>query len=139
MGQPEGLVIEESGRMEVAAATWIAAAVGSSIRQRGHCALALAGGKTPIPVYLRLAAAPLSVQITWERVTIYFGDERCVPPDDPDSNFLMADETLRGRVPIPRTQIHRMAGERPDREASAQDYERLLPERYARPAERWIR
>jgi 6-phosphogluconolactonase len=80
-------------------------------------------------VYQRLAAAPLSERVSWERVAIYFGDERGVPPDDPESNFLMANETLLGRVPIPRAHIHRMEGDRADREASAQDYERLLPDR----------
>jgi 6-phosphogluconolactonase len=114
--------------MEVAAATWIAMAVESSIRQRGHCALALAGGKTPRLVYQHLAARPLSERVAWESVAIYFGDERCVPPDDPESNFLMANETLLGRIPIPPSQIHRMEGERPDREASARAYERLLPD-----------
>src|SRR6185295_1566626 len=94
MGRPEGLVIKGSGRMELAAATWIAMAVESSIRQRGHCALALAGGKTPRLVYQSLAAALLSERVDWERVAIYFGDERCVPPDDQESNFRMANETL---------------------------------------------
>jgi 6-phosphogluconolactonase len=129
MGRPEGLVIEESGRMEVAAATWIAMAVERSIRQRGHCALALAGGKTPGLVYRCLASTPLSERVAWERVAIYFGDERYVSPDDPESNFRMANETLLSRVPIPRSQVHRMEGERPNRDTSALAYERLLPDR----------
>jgi 6-phosphogluconolactonase len=129
MGRPEGLIIEEAGRMEVAAATWIAMAVESSIRQRGHCALALAGGKAPLPVYQCLAAASLSERVTWQRVAIYFGDERGVPPDDPESHFRMANDTLLSRVPIPQSQIYRVEGERPDRDTSARAYERLLPDR----------
>jgi 6-phosphogluconolactonase len=130
MWHPEGLVIEDSGRMEAAAATWIATTVETSIRQRGNCSLGLAGGATPRSVYERLAVEPLSERIPWENVTIFFGDERCVSPDHPESNFRMANEALLSRIPIPRSQIHRMEAERPDREASARAYERLLPDRF---------
>ncbi|MGH7627977.1 MAG: 6-phosphogluconolactonase [Gemmatimonadales bacterium] len=130
MWRPEALVIDDSGRMEAAAATWIAMAMEASIRQRGRCSLALAGGATPRPVYERLAAEPLSERVPWNRVAVYFGDERCVPPDDGASNFRMANEALLSRIPIPPSQIHRMEAERPDREASARAYERLLPDRF---------
>jgi len=128
MWRPRGLVIEASGRMEAAAATWIATAVKTSIRQHGQCSLALAGGATPGAVYRRLAEDPLPERIAWDKVAIYFGDERCVPPDAPESNYRMAAETLLGRLPIPRSQVHRIEAERPDREASARAYERLLPD-----------
>ena len=128
MWRPRGLVIEDSGRMEAAAATWIAMAVGTSIRERGHCSLALAGGATPGAVYRRLAEGPHSERIAWDEVAIYFGDERCVPPDAPESNFRMAAETLLGHIPIPQSQVHRMEAERPDQEGSARAYERLLPD-----------
>jgi 6-phosphogluconolactonase len=128
MWRTRGLVIEDLDRMEAAAATWIAMAVETSIRERGHCALALAGGATPGAVYRRLAEDPRSERIAWDKVAIYFGDERCVPPDAPESNFRMAAETLLGHLPIPQSQVHRMEAERPDREASARAYERLLPD-----------
>ncbi|HSA57126.1 MAG TPA: 6-phosphogluconolactonase [Gemmatimonadaceae bacterium] len=110
------------------AAEHVTIAMERSILARGRCDLALTGGSTPRPVYEQMALAPLAERIPWDRVAIYFGDERCVPPDDPRSNFRMADESLLSRVPIPRTSIHRMAGERTDYEAAAADYARLLPD-----------
>jgi 6-phosphogluconolactonase len=77
--------------------------------------VALAGGSTPRRCYERLA----SLEYPWPEVEVFFGDERCVPPEHPDSNFLMARETLLSRVPA---RVHRMPGESCD--ASA--YEREL-------------
>lgn len=64
----------------------------------------LAGGRTPAAVYLRLAAQ----EYEWHAVDFFFGDERCVPPDHPDSNFRMANQTLLSKVPA---RVHRMRGE----------------------------
>ena len=80
-------------------------------------------------MYERMALPPLAGRVAWERVAVYFGDERCVPPDDPESNYRMAHEALLQHVPIPSTSVHRMEGERTDRDAAARDYERLLPPR----------
>jgi 6-phosphogluconolactonase len=66
--------------------------------------LALAGGRTPRAVYERLA----ELEYDWRAVEVFFGDERCLPPDDPDSNFRMADESLLSRV---AARVHRMRGE----------------------------
>ena len=112
-----------------AAASRIAEAMEDAIERRGHCAIALAGGATPRPVYERMARSPLAARIAWNRLAIYFGDERCVPPDDPESNFRMVHEVLLRHVPIPSVSVHRMEGERADTDAAARDYERLLPTR----------
>jgi 6-phosphogluconolactonase len=106
------------------AAEWLADAIAAAVRERGTCALALAGGRTPEPVYRALASMPT---VDWSRVAVYFGDERAVPPDDPESNFGMVRSALLTRVPIPGTQVHRMEAERPDRDAAARAYERVLP------------
>lgn len=75
--------------------------------------VALAGGTTPRAFYERLAG----LEYPWPEVDVLFTDERCVPPDDPDSNFRMAQEALLSRLePAPR--VHRMAGEGCDAEAS---------------------
>lgn len=103
--------------------------VAAAIRQRGHCTLTLAGGTTPQSVYERMRDASLAQDVAWERVVVYFGDERCVPPDDPQSNYGMAAAALLQHVPIPEGSIHRMEGEYADPDAAARDYERLLPER----------
>jgi 6-phosphogluconolactonase len=110
-----------------AAAARITAAIEATIHQRGRCSVALTGGATPRPVYERMAATPLVERVAWDRVTIYFGDERCVPPDHEESNYRMAHEALLGQVPIASASVHRMEGERADRDAAARDYERLLP------------
>ena len=101
----------------------------NAIERRGHCAIALAGGRTPRPIYERMARSPLAARIAWNRLAIYFGDERCVPPDDPESNFRRVHEILIRHVPIPSNSVHRMEGERADTDAAARDYERLLPAR----------
>ncbi|HUQ17735.1 MAG TPA: 6-phosphogluconolactonase [Candidatus Saccharimonadales bacterium] len=80
--------------------------VARSIREHDHTRLALAGGSTPRRCHELLAAMP---GIPWERVTIFFGDERCVPPTSAESNYRMAAETLLGRVTV--AAVHRMRGE----------------------------
>lgn len=96
-----------------------------AIAQQGKFRLALAGGNTPRLLYERLAQTPYLEQIEWSKVEIFFGDERCVPPDHPDSNFRMAHESLLGRVSIPPEQIHRMRGEI-DPVLAAREYEAAL-------------
>jgi len=108
-------------------AEWLAECLTRAIGERGRCAIALAGGSSPRPVYAALATPPLWGAIDWLRVHVYFGDERAVPPDDPESNYRMARETLLSRVPVPHTQVHRMEAEREDRDAAADDYDRILP------------
>ena len=125
---PERLVIADGAALTEAAAEWIAAAIESDVRDRGRCAVALSGGTTPRPVYERLARTPLASRIAWRNVAIYFGDERAVPPADPQSNYAMARTALLDRAGIPAAQVHRMEAERADRDAAARDYERVLPE-----------
>jgi len=90
--------------------------------------MALAGGETPRPIYAELARVP-AASIPWDRAEVFFTDERAVPPDDPQSNYRMVEETLLARLAIARPQVHRMEAERPDLDAAARDYEALLPPR----------
>jgi 6-phosphogluconolactonase len=94
-------------------------------RAEGEFHLGLAGGTTPKRTYELLAGLP----VAWERLHVWFGDERCVAPDHADSNFAMVRAALLARVKIPASQVHRMRAEDPDREAAARDYERELPPR----------
>lgn len=112
-----------------AAAGRIAATLARVVRDRGRCSVALAGGATPRPVYACLVRPPLVGQVCWEQVDLYFTDERCVPPDDPGSNYRMVAETLLSGVPDLAARTHPMQGERRDRDAAAADYARLLPAR----------
>ncbi len=97
-----------------------------SVGERGRFLLVLSGGSTPRPLYESLAREPFATHIPWDKTHLFWGDERCVPPDDPNSNFRMADETLISRVPVRAENIHRMMGESVSPEQAARGYERDL-------------
>jgi 6-phosphogluconolactonase len=120
------LIVSEPAELARQAAGWLGLEVTRAITERGSCALSLAGGQTPEPLYRQLASGP---SIDWGKVELFFGDERAVPPDHPDSNYQMVHRTLLSQVPIPAGQVHRMQAERVDREAAAREYDRQLPPR----------
>ncbi len=118
------MIVTSSERYAATAARVIGTAMTLAVAERGHCAIALTGGTTPGPVYRALALLP---DLPWSAVDLFFGDERAVPPDDPESNYRMVAETLLAHAPIPAGQVHRMEAEREDLAASAAAYARLLP------------
>ncbi|HEY9847735.1 MAG TPA: 6-phosphogluconolactonase [Candidatus Caenarcaniphilales bacterium] len=93
-----------------------------ALSQRGQCTLALAGGSTPKPLYEALATQNLP----WEKLHIFWGDERYVPPDHPDSNQRMARLAWLDRVPIPASNVHPMPTDEADPAVAAQHYEQHL-------------
>jgi 6-phosphogluconolactonase len=95
-----------------------------AIREHGDFHLVLAGGSTPRATYA-LLASEFRDEVDWRRVTLFFGDERCVPPTDPRSNHLMVQETLFEPLHIPSSSVWRMAGEL-EPEAAAMDYDARL-------------
>lgn len=97
-----------------------------AVAARGRFAVALSGGSTPKRLYQLLAAQPQRDQVDWGRVEIFWGDERCVPPDDPESNYRMAREAMLVHLPIPAERIHRLEAERADHDAAARDYEATI-------------
>jgi 6-phosphogluconolactonase len=97
-----------------------------AVAARGRFTIALAGGGTPRATYERLAEAPLRERMPWDCTWIFFGDERGVAPDHPDSNFGMAHRALLSKVPIPAAQVARIRGEADDPEAAAAEYARRL-------------
>src|SRR5687768_4400348 len=92
------LSVVETAELPARAAEKLAGVLGDAVRARGRACIALAGGTTPRAVHEALATLP---DIPWERIHVFFGDERCVPPEHPDSNYRMAKESLLDRVPIP--------------------------------------
>jgi 6-phosphogluconolactonase len=102
-------------------ADFIADLASRAIAGRGRFTLALSGGNTPQPVYARLSTLGYRGRIDWSKVQIFFGDERCVPPDDPRSNYLMVRTTMLDQVPLPAANIHRIRGEEAPEQAAA-DY-----------------
>ena len=111
-------VLADPAALAAEAAGLIAAEAAAAIADRGRFTLALSGGTTPRATYERLAAAPFCTAIDWARVQIFYGDERCVPPDDPRSNHAMARAALLDHVPLPAANIHRMRGEDPPEQAA---------------------
>src|SRR6266852_2090694 len=93
-----------------------------SIVTRGLFTIALSGGTTPRTLYGLLGSEPYRSQIDWALVHIFWSDERCVPPDSPDSNYHMAHEVLLSQIPIPVQQVHYMPADQPDRYAASQAY-----------------
>ena len=108
-----------------AAAEMFADLADQSIARHGRFCAALSGGQTPELTYTLLAAPPFRERIRWQAVHIFWGDERCVPADDPRSNTLMVRKALLEHVPVPPAQIHPIACDLPPKEA-AEKYESEL-------------
>jgi 6-phosphogluconolactonase len=108
-----------------AVARHIVTCAANAVATTGRFTIALSGGSTPKAAYSRLATRDSRLDLDWRVTHILWGDERCVPPDDPRSNYRMAKEALLDRVPIPARQIHRIRGEG-DPEKAASEYEREI-------------
>lgn len=116
------------------AADLFALAARETAAARGSFTVALSGGETPRELYRHLARQQFAAKIPWRRVHVYWGDERCVPPDDARSNYGMARDAFIKHVPLPEANVHRLRGEDvPDEAARA--YERELLKPPARPAQ----
>ena len=103
----EQLILPDAAAVAQAASDRFVALARSAIAANGHFTLALSGGSTPKAMLARLIDQP----VDWAHVEVFWGDERCVPPDDADSNYRMAHEALLAHVPIPDENVHRMQGE----------------------------
>ncbi len=112
-----------TGNFASDAANFILGQAHKAVAERKEFRIALSGGNTPRPIYERLAVT--GRDLAWESIRITFGDERCVPPDDPQSNFRMAREALFIPAAIPEKSIMRMRGEI-DPKIAAQEYENQL-------------
>jgi 6-phosphogluconolactonase len=119
-------VFEDADVLTRAAAEEIATSAETAIASEGRFTIALAGGSTPRPIYRSLAEEPYRGRIHWDRVHVFWGDERHVPPDHPDSNFGMAHDELLSKVPLPPDNIYRVRAEKPDAERAAREYEWTL-------------
>lgn len=93
--------------------------------ERGWAHIAVSGGSTPRLLFELLAQEPLRSAVKWEKVHLYWVDERCVPPTDPESNYGMTKAALLDHVPLPEDQVHRITGEN-DPEREAKDYSWLV-------------
>jgi 6-phosphogluconolactonase len=104
-------------------------AAASAVSEKGSFNVALAGGSTPKALYGLLVNDPtLRSQLPWDKIHLFFGDERHVAPDQPDSNFRMATEAMISKSPLKPEQVTRIKGEYPDADAAALEYEKALRE-----------
>jgi 6-phosphogluconolactonase len=122
--KPELKVVPDSDALYRAAGDEFLRCAQDAIAGRERFCVALSGGNTPRGVYSFLAAND-GASLPWNQIYIFFGDERHVPPDDPESNYRMANETLLSRVPIPAANVFRVPTEL-DAEVAAQQYEDQL-------------
>lgn len=110
------------------AAKWIAERLCAAVAERGSASVALSGGSTPRATFEILGGSPFASVVPWGQVVWFFGDERAVPPNHPDSNYKMALETLFALRRGKRDQVLRMPAEAVDAELAAREYGRLLPD-----------
>ena len=115
----EIIVCKDSDELNRKAAAQYIALAGDAIARSGRFAVALSGGSTPAALYSLLAARDFCDRVNWPRVHLFWGDERCVPPDHPDSNFRMVRENLLAKIQIPPANIHRIMGEKEPRQAAS--------------------
>jgi 6-phosphogluconolactonase len=102
----------------------------AAVRSKDRFTVALAGGSTPKALYSLLAT---NTALPWDKMYLFFGDERHVPPDHPESNYRMARETLLSKVPIPASNVFRVSAENPDAGQAAQSYEQTLRQFFQTP------
>jgi 6-phosphogluconolactonase len=129
MSNPIIQVVSDAPAIAAAAAEKIVELANAAISQRGGFSIALSGGSTPKTLFQLLATDSYTKRIDWKNWQIYFGDERCVPPIHPDSNFRMASEALLDHVAILPDHIHRMKGEIEPQEAAI-EYGKLLKQNF---------
>jgi 6-phosphogluconolactonase len=122
-------ILADSAAIARRAAQDFVQAAALAVREKNAFQVALAGGSTPKALYSLLVNDPaLRSQVPWDKMHLFFGDERHVPPDHPDSNFRMASETMISKSPLKPEQVTRIKGEYPDAEQAALEYEKTLRE-----------
>lgn len=111
--------------LSAAAAEEVVHAANEAVAQHGRFTIALSGGSTPKNLF-NLLATNARTSMPWDQTFFFWGDERHVPPTDPDSNYRMANEAMLSKIPVPAANVFRIAAENPDAEAAAQAYEQTL-------------
>lgn len=130
-GTPSVRTYDDLNALADAAAQVFMDTATSAIKAKGSFFVALSGGSTPRTLFSMLSQPPYHDRVNWSRAHIFWGDERCVPPTDPESNYRMAREALLFHVPVSSHQVYRMPGEAADPNAGAALYEMALRRAFA--------
>lgn len=118
--------IHSDSQAAAAAAEFVLEVGEKAVRAKGRFLIALSGGTTPESLYRALSSPSFADRFDWSRAIFFFSDERCVPPNDPRSNYALADKTLFTPLNITPSQVYRMVGESSDPQAAASEYEQQL-------------
>ncbi len=129
---PRWIVGEDLSEASSLLASHVAEVARRAVRARGRFRLVVAGGNTPRELYQMLGDGTVG-PLPWSRTWVYWGDERLVPPDRPESNFRMTRESLLDHVGVPPGHVRRMRGELEPPAAATRDYERSLASALAGP------
>lgn len=136
-GPNEVRIFDGASELMRATAEEIARDARQAVGRHGRFTWALAGGSTPRAVYELLASDFYRERMPWSAIHFFWGDERHVPPDHPDSNFRMAREAMLDRVPVPAENVHRIPAEEPDAQRAAAEYESTLRSFFALSQSEW--
>jgi 6-phosphogluconolactonase len=123
--QPAVQIFADPSALFRAAADEFARCAKDAVTARGRFTVALSGGSTPKSLYALLATY---AALPWEKAYFFFGDERHVPPDSPESNYRMAREAMLSKIPAPASNVFRVPAEAPDADQAASDYDQTIRE-----------
>ncbi len=112
--------------LSLEAAHFISQTANKFVAEKGLFSLVLSGGNTPRRLYELLSLPPFSQDMPWPHIHFFWGDERCVPPDHPDSNYGLAYRSLLSKIPLPETNVHRIPVERGTGPEMALEYEKEI-------------
>jgi 6-phosphogluconolactonase len=118
--KPDIIICRDADELAHKAAEQFIALANDAVTRSGRFTVALSGGSTPRALYSLLASADYRGQINWRCVHLFWGDERCVPPDHTESNYRMVHEALLSKIQMPPENIHRMTGEKEPRLAASE-------------------
>jgi 6-phosphogluconolactonase len=121
MSDPKIIILDDAQALYAHAAEEVAFFAGEAVCTHGEFSLCLSGGSTPAAVY-EMLGSKFQFSIDWKEIQLFWGDERCVPPDDSASNYAMTARTLLAKLDLKPSQVHRIQGELPA-EAAARAYE----------------
>ncbi|HWP59403.1 MAG TPA: 6-phosphogluconolactonase [Candidatus Acidoferrales bacterium] len=121
----EIVVCKDLGDLSLRVAAEFVSLARASVESAGRFTVCLSGGSTPAALYRLLASAAFAAKVPWDKCHFFWGDERCVPPDHPESNYALARAALLSKVAVPQSQVYRMPGEKPP-DLAALRYEATL-------------